>query len=123
MHRHFTIALPATATDALLDELQRTRGVVSVAVHRGASVKPPGDVVSVDALNRGADAVLLAVERHRRDGALSVRSSQVASLSDRDHAAAIVDDSDQSTWEDGATALRHHAQLTVSFVALMISAA
>jgi uncharacterized membrane protein len=93
--------------------------VVSVAVHRAASVQPPGDIVGVEALNRGADAVLMAVERVRPDGALSMTSSQVESLSDRDHAGDVAGDSDESTWEDAVTALRHHAQVTVNFVSLM----
>ncbi|MDQ3850032.1 MAG: DUF389 domain-containing protein [Actinomycetota bacterium] len=119
MHRHFAITVPSGATDSLLDELQRMSGVVAVAVHPGASVQPPGDVVSVQALNRAADAVLVAVERAVPHGSLSVTSSQVSSLSDRDHAAGVVGDTDESTWEDATTALRHHAQVTRNSVSLM----
>lgn len=119
MHRHFTITVPPSATDGLLDQLQHTAGVVTVSVQRGASIQPRGDVISVDALNRGAGAVLLAVERTGGHGSLSVTSSQVSSLSDRDHAGEVAGDSDESTWEDATTALREHSQLTVHFLALM----
>jgi Domain of unknown function (DUF389) len=119
MHRHFEIAIPDDATDALVDELHDMAGVVSLSVYRGASVQPPGDVVSVHALNRAADAVLGAVERSGDHGPLSVTSSQVSSLSDRDHAVEVDRDIDVSTWEDAATALRHHSQLSANFVALM----
>jgi hypothetical protein len=120
VHRRFSITVPSDATDRLVGELRRTAGVVTVSVHRGAAVQPPGDVVDVEALNRAADAVLVAVEHTHKVGSLSVSSSQVASLSDRDHAAAISADSDESTWEDATAGLRHHAQLTVNFLALMI---
>jgi Domain of unknown function (DUF389) len=119
MHRHFSIVVPAQVADGLVEELAAMPCVVSVAVHRGASVRPPGDIVDVEALNRGADAVLLAIERAHPYGSLSVTSSQVDSLSDRDHAGDVAGDSDESTWEDATTALRHHAQLTVNFVSLM----
>jgi hypothetical protein len=119
MHRHFSIVVSSDATDALVDELRDTAGVVRLSVLRGASVQPPGDVVSVEALNRGADAVLLAVKRACDDGPLSVSSSQVSSLSDRDHAVEVDRDIDVSTWEDASTALRHHSQVSVNFVALM----
>jgi hypothetical protein len=54
-------------------------------VLRRASIKPPGDVVEIQVLNRAASAVLEAIERHRVDGTLSVASSQVDSISDREH--------------------------------------
>jgi hypothetical protein len=118
MHRHFEIVVSEDATDALVDELHATAGVVSLAVYRGASVQPAGDVVSVHALNRAADTVLCAVRRTRDQG-LSVACSQVASLSDREHAAEVDRDIDQSTWEDAAAALRHHSQVSVNSIALM----
>jgi len=120
MHRHFTIAIPTGAADRLLEELQQIPAVISLSVHRGASVQPLGDVIEVDALNRAADSVLVAIERAHPHGALSVTSSQVESLSDRDHAVEVAGDSDESTWEDATTALRHHAQVTVNFVSLMV---
>jgi hypothetical protein len=120
MHRHFEIMAPGDVTDALVHDLQDTAGVVSLSVYRGASVQPPGDVVSVHALNRSADAVLGVVERSGRDHpSLSVTSSHVSSLSDRDHAVEIERDNDASTWEDAGAALRHHAQLSINFLALM----
>jgi hypothetical protein len=119
MHRHFAIAVPGTATDGLVDELQHTPGVVRLSVYRGASVQPPGDIVSVEVLNRAADDVLLAAEHSGANGSLSVTSSQVSSVSDRDHAREIDRDIDESTWEDASTALRHHSQVSFNFLALM----
>jgi hypothetical protein len=120
VHRHFSIVVSPGATDGLVAELRATAGVVRLSVLRGASVQPPGDVVSVEALNRGADAVLLAVQRACDRGSLSVSTSQVSSLSDSDHAVEVDGDIDESTWEDATTALRHHSQVSVNFVALMV---
>jgi hypothetical protein len=120
MHRHIEIAVSEDATDALVHELRQTAGVVSLAVYRGASVQPPGDVISLHALNRGADAVLRVVERGHDHGSLSVTSSQVASVSDTDHAVEVDRDIDESTWEDAGAALRHHSQISSNFLVLMV---
>src|SRR5437763_688704 len=58
MHRTVTITAPAQTTDALTQALLDLPGVVSLAVHRGASRKPLGDSVVVQCLNREVDAVL-----------------------------------------------------------------
>ena len=66
MHRALTIAVAPERTDELLEELQRFEDyVITITVLRGASIKPPGDVVEIQVLNRGASAVLAAIERHR----------------------------------------------------------
>ncbi len=120
MHRSLSIALPPEETDDLVEELQRFgEQVVSISVQRGASVKPPGDVVSVHLLNRVASPVLEVVERRRADGAVSVASAQVDSISDPDHDEALTADIDDAPWDDIRAQLRHHSQLSANFVSLM----
>ncbi len=63
MHCTIEITVPPATTDSILGELEKMDGVVGLAVHRGSSVLPPGDVVIVHALNRDTDEVLAAVER------------------------------------------------------------
>ncbi len=55
MHRTLQITVPPSYTDELIHELERLEGVIHLSVVRGASVKPPGDVLTVHALNREAD--------------------------------------------------------------------
>lgn len=66
MHRSLTIAVPPEETDALLRDLEAfEEQVVSMSVDRGASVKPPGDVVSVQVLNRSVSPVMEAIAPSR----------------------------------------------------------
>ncbi len=58
MHRTIEITAAHGQTDGLLRELHALDDVIGLAVERGASLKPPGDVITVHTLNRGADAVL-----------------------------------------------------------------
>jgi hypothetical protein len=57
LHRTIEITVPPSYTGELVEELGKLDGVVSLSVARGASVKPEGDVLSVHALNLGADEV------------------------------------------------------------------
>lgn len=58
MHRAIEIPTATRDTEALLRELEALKEVTGLSVSRGASIKPQGDVITVDVLNRGADAVL-----------------------------------------------------------------
>lgn len=120
MHRSVSIAVAPERTDELLEELQRfEKHVVTISVQRGASIKPPGDVVDIQVLNRGISAVLEVIERHRFEGTLSVASSQVDSISDEDHEQALNNDIDEAPWDDVRAQLREHTQPGINFVGLM----
>ena len=58
MHRTIEIAVSGEDTDAVVRELESLEDVITLSVHRGASIKPPGDLVSVHTLSRGADEIL-----------------------------------------------------------------
>lgn len=61
MHRTNEIALAAEGTDRLLAELEATRHLICKSVQRAASIRAVGNIVVVQAMNRGADAVMRAV--------------------------------------------------------------
>lgn len=111
--------MPEESTDRLLAELTELDSVVSVAVMRGAAVKPRGDVVQVQALNRGADGVLRAAERAGEHGQISIATGQLSGLIDPEHADEVADDVDESLWEEQETGLRHHSQRSSNFLILM----
>ena len=56
------VVSPPDRTDVLVAELLPVPGVVSLAVDRGSSVKPPGDVVVIDVVRECANEVLDTVE-------------------------------------------------------------
>jgi hypothetical protein len=120
VHRALTIAVAPERTDELLEELRRFEDhVITVSVLRRASIKPPGDVVEIQVLNRAVSAVLEVIERHRVDGTLSVASSQVDSISDREHEQVLNADIDEAPWDDVRAQLREHTQPGINFFGLM----
>ena len=84
MHITIEITVPPTYTDTLTEELEQLEHMIAVSVLRGASIKPPGDVVTVHVLNRGADQVMSFADAARKGGAglgLDIRAVQHSDLS------------------------------------------
>ncbi|MEJ7607136.1 MAG: DUF389 domain-containing protein, partial [Bryobacteraceae bacterium] len=119
MHRDLSITVPAERSEALCRELQALEGVIGLTLNRGASRKPPGDVLVVHALNRATDEILRLVAVAREAGPVSVTTAELASLIDPDHQEAIEDDTDEAIWEEMETGLRQQARVTPNYLVLM----
>ncbi len=119
MYRSFDISVPAVATDELLASLERLDQVISLSVERGASVKPPGDVIRVCSLNSDAGEVLRAVDGAHEHGQVSIATADLASLVDREHAEAILKDTDEALLEETEAGLRHQSRPTHNYLLLM----
>ena len=119
MYRSFVISVPSAASDELLASLERLDQVVSLSVERGASIKPPGDVITVHSLNSHASAVLRLAEEAHRHGHVSIGTADLASLIDREHAKAIIKDTDEALWEETEVGVRHQSRPTHNYLLLM----
>ena len=119
MQRTIQITVAPAAATPLLEELRSIGGVVGLSHQPGASLIPPGDVITVHAINRATDAVMKAAQEARIHGPLSVVTAEIASVSDAEHQAAIDDDVDEAMWEELETGLRHQGRITTNFLLLM----
>ncbi|MCB2376880.1 DUF389 domain-containing protein [Hymenobacter sp. BT635] len=122
MHRSFSIVVPPVHTAALCQELAAQEEVVSVALHRGASQKPPGDVLTVQVLNRGADEVLRRLRALVPEQDISVATSELTSLVIPAQEKLIVGDKDEAIWEEMESGLRYQSRLTPNYLYLMFLA-
>src|SRR3712207_1406194 len=98
MRRTIEITVPPASTNTVLEELEQLEHVIGLSVERGASVKPPGDVVTVHTLNRGADDVLKIADGARRHGSVSVVTAELASIIDPEHEHKVSTDVDEGIW-------------------------
>lgn len=119
MHRSLEITVDPSATDELAEALLELDAVIGLTLHRGASLKPEGDVFVVQALNRGGDEVMRLVEKARKHGAIAVATADLTSIIDPERQERVADDIDQALWEETETTLRHQAQLSGNFLTLM----
>jgi len=119
MHRTIQISLPSSDSQRLCDELAALETVVGVSLSKGISIKPPGDVITIDVLNRGADDVLNFVRAVSEKHEVSITTSEAASFIDPKNSEKIEDDFDEAIWEEMETGLRHQGRITWNFVFLM----
>lgn len=119
MHRSIQITVDASRTDALVRELEQMEEVIGLWLQRGASIKPAGDVITVHALNRGADEVWRRAAASKEHGAISITSGELLSLVDPEHQFAIEKDADEAVWEEMEASLRHQGRISGNFLLLM----
>jgi hypothetical protein len=112
--------VPPTYTDTLTEELEQLKHVPTVFVLRGASIKLPGDVVTVHVLNRGADQVVSLADAARKGGQVSVSTSELLSNVDPKHERKVANDVEEALWEEVETGLRHQSQITANYVGLIV---
>lgn len=119
MHRTIEIVVSPASTDALIGKLEKSDHLISLSVHRGASIKPPGDVLVVHALNRDADRVMRLADEARSEGPVSVTTHELTSIVNPEHEREVANDVDEALWEESETSLRHQGRPTSNYLALM----
>jgi hypothetical protein len=119
MHRTINISLPSNDSQSLCDELAALEAVVGVSLSKGISIKPPGDVITVDVLNKGADDVLNLVRAASEKHELSITTHEAASFIDPKQSEKIENDVDEAIWEEMETGLRHQGRIGRNYLYLM----
>ena len=119
MHRQIEITVPPEHTDPLLDRLKGMKDIIALSVSRSASIKPPGDVVQIQALNRGCDEVMRAVATLSKNAHVIASTSDLASITDNQEQEAIENDTDNELWEEVETGLRQSTHITYNYALLM----
>jgi len=121
MHRRIIIQGDGAAVSALASDLAPLAGVIGLAHQRGGSLKPPGDVLEVEVLNRCADEVLRRARPAQADPArpLIVVIAESKAIIDQSHQALTEHDADEAMWEEMESDLRNHGRLSANYLLLM----
>ena len=122
MSRAVTIALPPDKRHALVADLQEADGIIGITVLPDASLKPPGDVLTVSTTNEGMQSVLGLLERHKvREGA-SVETSEPRSLISPTDQEQLDRESNEGSWPEMAALLRRDSNITFNYLVAMFFA-
>lgn len=103
----------------VLQRVQDIPGVVGLAHHRGVSVEPDGDLVTIHTTNDGMRPVvdvLLDLDVHH---AGSVITTEPRSLLSSDYQHVIDRESNETVWDEMAFLLRQDTNLASNYLALM----
>ena len=123
---HVRVACPASHTGGVVRALDHP-GVSNVALLRGASVRPEGDVVMADVVRESVNdviAALRALDVHRV-GSIAVEHIDVAVSDVAQEAERTVPGygSDAAVWEEVDARAREESTLTGGFVVFLVVAA
>jgi hypothetical protein len=113
------ISLAPGRTDEVLAAVKDVPGVVGVSVNRGASTKPPGDVIKIQASNDAARAVLKELARRDILSHGSVTTSALGSVASRDGDELLLKESSEGLWEEIGYLLRRETNLAPNYLWLM----
>ncbi|MGV3561622.1 DUF389 domain-containing protein [Larkinella arboricola] len=119
MQRTFTVSLTPAYTDPLIHQLQSIDEVISLSLHRGGSVKPTGDTMTIHVLNSGADEVLRRIEHVCPPNHYAIATAELASMINPEKHEQIRLDVDEAIWEEMESGLRYQGRLTGNFITLM----
>ncbi|MBW3632779.1 MAG: DUF389 domain-containing protein [Chloroflexi bacterium] len=119
MPRTVQVALPPERTEAVLNRLRGTDGVVGLALQRGTSLDPPGDILTVQATTDGARAVLRALADLKGTDGWSVLTSEPISLLAPPYQNHLEEESNEAILEEMAFLLRKETNLNVNYFSLM----
>lgn len=120
MHRQITFSGDSTFLAAAARDLAEHDDVISLSRSEGGSLKPVGDVLVLEVLNRGVDDVLRRAASAVRAGTVVLAVSKTSALVHTPKRDAINHDADETIWEEIEAGLRNHGRLTLNFCILML---
>ncbi|RUR31657.1 DUF389 domain-containing protein [Vreelandella nanhaiensis] len=119
MPRTIEVSAPTKTIDAILERIELVQGVVSISLQKGASLSPPGDVLTIQATDEATRLLLgtLTDLNASVDGTISL--SEPTSLLSSEHQRLINKESNETIWDDMAFLLRRDTNLSVNYLMLM----
>jgi hypothetical protein len=102
MPRTLDIICPAQTTAELEAQIRSLDGILTLRSLRGASLQPPGDLITATISNQNLSGLMHLLDRHGlgRDGGVSVNSSEPDSVICSGASCRIDRDSNEAVWEE-----------------------
>ncbi len=124
MARTVNIALAAHLTDTVIKEIEPIEGVTGIRVQRGVSLRPSGDLVTVDLTN---PALLRLMQRLQARGLgatpeSSITTSTVLSSISSPSIGLLTREPSDATWEEMESSLLKESNTTANTLLLMFCA-
>ncbi|RIQ21612.1 DUF389 domain-containing protein [Jiangella rhizosphaerae] len=124
---HLRVTTPAETTDRVVALLEERAGVASIAVLRGASVRPVGDVVLAELARESAEDMIEALRELRVDqtGTIALESveTSVSAAAERAEEEAPGEGADAVIWEQVVRRTHEDSVLSKTFVWFLTLAA
>jgi uncharacterized hydrophobic protein (TIGR00271 family) len=123
---HLRIVVPADRSEKVVDLLETTPSVSSLAQFKGAARKPRGDVVLCDVAREDASVVIDDLKELgiQREGSISIEEveSHLSEAAERAERAAPGLAGDAVVWEEVESRTSESSELNANFIAFMVLA-
>jgi uncharacterized hydrophobic protein (TIGR00271 family) len=123
---HLRIVVPGSKSARVVDLLEATPSVSSLALFEGAARKPPGDVVLCDVVREDASVVIADLRELgvAEQGSISLEEvdSQISAAADRAERETPGSAGDSVVWEEVESRTSETAELNANFLAFMVLA-
>ncbi|HYG33646.1 MAG TPA: DUF389 domain-containing protein [Clostridia bacterium] len=121
MARVLQITVPADQTEELIQRLKETDHLISMKLYRGASVKPPGDVIAVEVINRVYHPLLemLARKGIGATSATGLSASEPTAIYSRPFSDPLARDISEASSEEMDFSMAKEGNMTANGLALM----
>jgi len=122
--RSLTISMPTEDAVNLVEELSSFDGILTLSRQAQASVVPPGDVVTVEVLDRRIPQLFALLNRYGAgtDDSVSVTTSEPTVVVSASSAAELASDPSSASFEEVEGLLERESTMGVNKVAAMIAA-
>ena len=119
MPRVIAVTLSPAKTNALIEQIHALENVVGVALQRGASIDPPGDIVTIQANNEGVRPIFKVLEQLEVTDGGSITTSEPRTLLSPPNQHNIDTETNETVWDEMASLLRQDTNLSFNFLMLM----
>lgn len=123
MPRTIEVRVGSDEADEILERVQKMDGVVGLARQRGASIRPPGDILTIQTTNDASRAVMLVLrDLGAAEGGGLIQTGAPRSLVSRPHQREIDEETNETTWNEMASLLRSDTNNSQNYLATMFLA-
>lgn len=125
MARTVAITLPSNRTNSLLADIEKgIDGIISIKAEKGISLKPKGDVLTVEVTNKRLPELMKLLARKGIGSGedSSISSSQPLSVISKSSDSQIISDTNESSWEEIEQTLVRENPATLNALAVMFVA-
>lgn len=119
MPRSIELSVPAEQADVILQRVEGLEGVVGLARQRGASLQPPGDMLSIQVTNDASRRVLVLLDELQVREHGSIVTNEPRSIISAEHQKLIDRETNETFWDEMAFLLRLDTNLAPNYLTLM----
>lgn len=124
MPRIIQIAVPANHSDDVISLAEKHEGLIGLSLQKGASLKPPGDIVTLQITNRSLHDFMRLVSENGfgQNPGSSIITNEVSSIISAPSNDEIVKDSAEATWEEMEIMIAKEGNMTLNAMLIMLLA-